>query len=69
MFWTRLVMRIAFWGGAILLVAAVWQRGVGRTAEDAVEWGRELSDIWWREYRRWEGYQNQGRRNVKAGWN
>jgi hypothetical protein len=39
----------------------VWQRGLGRTVGDLVEWAQEIKDVWWREYRRWEGYQNQGR--------
>lgn len=68
MFWVRLVTRIFFWGGLVLLGAAVWQRGVGRTAEDVVMWGNELRDVWWREYRKWEGYQNQGKVNAGVGW-
>jgi hypothetical protein len=67
-FWIRLMVRVTFWGGVVMLVAAVWQRGVGKTAEDAVGWGRELNEVWWREYRKWEGYQNQGRVNARASW-
>jgi len=71
MFWTRLVMRVTFWAGVVLLLAAVWQRGVGRTAEDALGWGRELNEVWWREYRKWEGFQNQRKVTAtsgRAGW-
>jgi hypothetical protein len=67
MFWIRLMTRIMFWGGVVLLGAAVCQRGVGRSVEDIAEWGRELSDVWWKEYRRWEGYQNQARRSSTRG--
>ena len=61
MFWIRLMTTVVFYGGLTLLVAAIWQRGVGRTADDLMGWGNELSDVWWKEYRRWEGYQNQAR--------
>lgn len=66
MFWLRLVTRIMFWGGVVLLGAAVWQRGVGQSVEDIADWGRELSEVWWREYRRWEGYQNQAQRGGRS---
>jgi uncharacterized protein YggT (Ycf19 family) len=59
--WFKLVMRIAFWTVVVLVISAVWQRGPERTVGDLVGWGQELSEVWWREYRRWEGYQNQGR--------
>lgn len=67
-FWMRLVMRLTFWGGLAVLVATVWQRGVGRSVEDVSTWGRELSDVWWREYNRWDGYQGQGRATAGASW-
>jgi uncharacterized protein YggT (Ycf19 family) len=78
--WFKLVMRIVFWTLVVLLISAVWQRGVERTVGDLVGWGQELSEVWWREYRRWEGYQNQGkvqgryqgstmgRTNARASW-
>lgn len=67
-FWTRIMFQVAFYGGIIVLVMAVWQRGVGRTLGDLAEWAREIRDVWWREYRRWEGYQNQGRvRGAPSG--
>ena len=71
MFWIRLITRVMFWGVVVLMVAAVWQRGVGRTVDDIAEWGRELNEVWWREYRRWEGYQKQaqrGGRTVTSRW-
>jgi uncharacterized protein YggT (Ycf19 family) len=74
--WFKLVMRIAFWTVVVLVISAVWQRGLQRTVGDLVGWGQELSDVWWREYRRWEGYQNHGRAqppvlgrtNARASW-
>ena len=78
MYWMRLVFRLVFWVGFGLLVAVVWQRGVGRSLGDVVGWGEELRTVWWREYRRWEGYQNQkgtntgfgasGRGNAGSAW-
>ncbi|KAL3428046.1 hypothetical protein PVAG01_01555 [Phlyctema vagabunda] len=59
MWWTRLVMGILFWGVIGLLVLLVAQRGVGRTAADLYDWGENLCQVWWREYRRWEAHQNQ----------
>lgn len=69
LFWVRLTTKLVFYGGVVLLGAAVWQRGVGRTADDLVGWAGELSEVWWREYRRWEGYQNQAQRaaGTKGG--
>jgi hypothetical protein len=67
MFWIRLMTTVLFYGGLVLLGAAIWQRGVGRTADDMVAWGRELSEVWWREYRRWEGYQKQAQRGSARG--
>jgi uncharacterized protein YggT (Ycf19 family) len=78
--WFKLVMRIAFWTVVVLFISAIWQRGVERTVGDLVGWSQELNDVWWREYRRWEGYQNQGkaqgrnsppimgRTNARASW-
>jgi len=74
--WFKLVIRLAFWAVVVLIISAVWQRGVERTVRDLVGWGQELSEVWWREYRRWDGYQNQGwnqgavlgRTNARASW-
>ena len=67
-FWLRRVMRVTFCGGIVMLGAAVYQRGMGRTAEDVGGWAQEINDVWWREYRRWEGYQNHQRTPAKATW-
>ncbi|KXH63254.1 hypothetical protein CNYM01_05705 [Colletotrichum nymphaeae SA-01] len=60
-FWTALVLRLAFWGGVVVVVAAVWQRGVFETARDAVVVGGKVvgfaaaaKDVWVSEYRRYE---------------
>jgi hypothetical protein len=78
--WFKFMMRVAFWTVVVLIISAVWQRGLDRTIGDLVVWGKELNEVWWREYRRWEGYQNQGqnlgqnqgqrlgRTNARAGW-
>lgn len=63
MFWVRLITRVVFYSAIVMVGAAVWQRGLGRTVDDLMAWGQELNEVWWREYRRWEGYQNQ----AKAG--
>ena len=68
MFWVRVVTRLTFYAGIVMLGAAIWQRGVGRTVEDLMGWGQELSDVWWREYRRWEGYQNQAKSGRGGRW-
>lgn len=69
MFWTKLVMRLMFWAAVAVLIATVWQRGLGRTVDDVSQWGDELRTVWWKEYRRWEGYQNQmGRVNAGSNW-
>lgn len=67
MFWFRLVMRLIFWGGVALVVSLVMQRGVGRTVEDLMRWGGELSTVWWREYERWEGYQKEQQKMGGGG--
>jgi len=41
----------------LAIVAVVYERGVERTAADLVGWGRQLAEVWWREY---EGYQRTG---------
>jgi hypothetical protein len=57
---TRALLKLVFWAALAMLALAVWRRGVGRTAQDLWDWGDELQAVWWREYRRWEGYQGQG---------
>jgi hypothetical protein len=74
-FWFRLCVRLAFWAVVVLVISAVWQRGLQRTMEDLVGWGMELRDVWQKEYKRWDGYQNQHRSQphmrrtqAKASW-
>ncbi|KAL0936475.1 uncharacterized protein CTRU02_208691 [Colletotrichum truncatum] len=70
-FWTALVLRIAFWGAVVAVLAAVVQRGVWETAKDAVVVGGKvvgfataLKDVWISEYKRYEEEtQFQGRRH------
>lgn len=59
MWWVRMVVRLTVLCVVVVLVSVVWQRGVGRTAEDLAGWLSELGEVWWREYRRWEGYQRE----------
>jgi hypothetical protein len=66
-FWTRIMFQVLFYGGLVLLVMVVWQRGVGRTVSDLVEWAEEIRQVWLMEYRRWEGYGNQGRVKARTG--
>jgi hypothetical protein len=66
-FWTRILFQVLFYGGLVVLSMVVWQRGLGRTAGDLADWAVEIRQVWLMEYRRWEGYQNQGRGGVKAG--
>ncbi|EPE31556.1 hypothetical protein GLAREA_12312 [Glarea lozoyensis ATCC 20868] len=72
LWWTRLVMRLMFWGVLGLVGAMVSQRGLERSVRDLVGWGEEISAVWMREYRRWEGYQQQGSvegmRGGRARW-
>ena len=58
MWWIRLVWWTSIGAVLVLFASVVYQRGPERTVEDAVGAARHLSDVWWREYRRWEGYQN-----------
>ncbi|KAH8808222.1 hypothetical protein F5884DRAFT_360650 [Xylogone sp. PMI_703] len=71
MFWTKLIMRLFFWTAVAIIVAMVWQRGLARTVDDVSQWGDELKTVWWQEYRKWEGYQNQmqmARTNSNTNW-
>lgn len=62
MFWVRLVFRIIFWSAVVVLVSAVYQRGLDNTIRDLEQWGGDLKRVWWQEYRRWEGVGNSGSR-------
>lgn len=69
-FWTALVLRVAFWGAVVAVLAAVVQRGVWETARDAVVVGGKVvgfaaavKDVWISEYKRYEEEtQSQGRK-------
>jgi hypothetical protein len=40
MWWFKLLLRLVFWSVVVAIAAAVYQRGVGRTVDDLVEfWG------------------------------
>ena len=60
--WTKVIMKLLFWGAVGLVGSLIYQRGLEQCVQDAMHWGAELSEVWWREYRKWEGYskQNQG---------
>jgi hypothetical protein len=66
-FWTRIMFQVLFYGGLVILVMVVWQRGVGRTVGDLMEWAEEIRQVWLMEYRRWEGYGNQAQGRMRAG--
>lgn len=61
------MFQVLFYGGLVVLVMVVWQRGVGRTVGDLVEWAEEIRQVWLMEYRRWEGYGNHGRVRARSG--
>ncbi|OLN81118.1 hypothetical protein CCHL11_09703 [Colletotrichum chlorophyti] len=70
-FWTAVVLRLAFWGFVVVVVAAVVQRGVWESARDAVVIGGKVAgfaaaakDVWVSEYKRYEEEARvQGRRH------
>ncbi|KAK4250421.1 hypothetical protein C7999DRAFT_29005 [Corynascus novoguineensis] len=66
LFWTRLAFRLLFWAAVALLVSAVWQRGLERSARDAAAvgstvagWAAGAGEIWWREYEKAKQAQAQ----------
>jgi len=59
MWWIRVMWWVTVVSVLALVVSAVWQRGPERVGREVWEWGNHLSDVWWREYRRWDGYQKQ----------
>lgn len=70
--WTRLVLRLAFWALVALALAVAWERGPTRTAADAVALASRvagycaaLRDVWVREYNHYES-QRVGAAGVRA---
>jgi hypothetical protein len=61
MWWFKLLLRLVFWSVVVAIAAAVYQRGVGRTVDDLVEFWGTVRGVWWEEYRKWEGYNNGAR--------
>lgn len=64
--WTRLLFRLVFWSGVALLLAAMWQRGLERSTQDAaaltgrlVGYGAFVRDVWQSEYHRYQQQQVQ----------
>ena len=73
-FGARLVFSLVFYGMIVVFAMFVYQRGIDRTASDAMEWAQEVQRVWVREYGRWEQLQNQASgakmagRNARAKW-
>jgi hypothetical protein len=72
LFWTRLALRLVFWAVMGLVASAVWQRGVGRTIQDAVVIGSKLVgfvsgvvNVWIREYERAQAEQQQQQQGYR----
>ncbi|KAH6630832.1 hypothetical protein B0J18DRAFT_422305 [Chaetomium sp. MPI-SDFR-AT-0129] len=66
LFGTRLVFQLVFWACVGLIVSAVWQRGVGRTARDlavvggkVVGWSVGAAEVWWAEYEKAQAAERQ----------
>ncbi|ERS96067.1 hypothetical protein HMPREF1624_07603 [Sporothrix schenckii ATCC 58251] len=64
--WTRLLFRLLFWSGVVLVLAAVWQRGPLQSAQDAAAIAGRLygyasfvGDIWRAEYNKYQQQQVQ----------
>lgn len=64
--WTRLLFRLVFWSGVVLVLAAVWQRGPLQSAQDAAAivgrlygYASFVGDIWRAEYNKYQQQQVQ----------
>lgn len=70
MFWVRLATRLAFWGGGLLVVLWLVNRGVDGAMEDVEYWSR----IWKGEYSYWKTQaestklMRDGGSTRKSGW-
>jgi hypothetical protein len=68
-FWVNLVLRLIFWGGAVVLGFWIYQRGPDGFIEDVTDLGHK----WWGEYEKYSGevkaFQQQQEHQVrmKAG--
>lgn len=51
-FGVRVLVGLLFWGAIGLLVAVVWERGVGRTGVEVSAWMREVGAVWWEEWQK-----------------
>lgn len=63
MFWVRLATRIIFWGGAIVLVLWVVNRGMDGAIEDIGHWTR----VWSGEYDYWKD-QAQSAKGIQGAF-
>ncbi|CAK7272978.1 hypothetical protein SEPCBS57363_005420 [Sporothrix epigloea] len=64
--WTRMLFRLIFWSGVVLVLAAVWQRGLAQSAQDAAVivgrlygYASFVGDIWRAEYNKYQQQQVQ----------
>lgn len=67
MFWVRLATRIVFWGGAIVLLLWLFNRGVDGAIEDVGYWTR----VWNGNYQYWKDQTQSARAlhdNFKTGF-
>jgi hypothetical protein len=68
MWWIRLVWWVTISSVIILLAAAVCERGPEKAVTDVIGWGKQLSEVWWQEYRKWDGYQKTHHTSIKGTW-
>jgi hypothetical protein len=68
MWWIRLLWWFTISAVLVLFASIVYQRGPEKTVQDVLSGFRHLSDIWWKEYRRWEGYQNVQKSGGRGTW-
>lgn len=67
-FWTRLLVRLAFWGVVGLVVSMAWDRGLEQSIRDLVlvgtglyRWGKRAGQVFWDEY-------EKAQREVQDDW-
>ncbi|EFX03666.1 hypothetical protein CMQ_594 [Grosmannia clavigera kw1407] len=71
--WTRMLFRLLFWSGVVLVLAAMWQRGLEQSTQDAaaltgrlVGYGAFVRDVWQSEYHRYQQQQVQAQAQTQA---